>query len=131
MSRLLPKFAMLEIRSLDVLKGCIREAVQHNDIAAMSYLLSLDLPQKDAMLEHEAEALIELSIVSNDAAECAFSLLNYLEELRRLREDAEQCQHRTCALAEVQMLHGSIPKGLALPFRMVHGATVRFAFCRT
>ncbi len=78
------------------IKRLVRLALRLNDVEALSLLLSLELPhetQSGVMiqlevhpwLERRSRSLLELTVATSDAAECAMELLNCLEQQREPR----------------------------------------------
>ena len=90
-SELLPEYMAGPPNRAGTFAKDVKDAIRHNDVDALSFLLSLPVhsAEQDDFLENNGEMLLSLAIESDDAAECALYLLNYLEELRRARHAAD------------------------------------------
>ena len=70
----------------------IRKSMQLNDVDAVSLLLTMPFPHVKDDAERLANELLQLTM-GHDSAECAMMLIDYLEELRRAKQQrAEECQ---------------------------------------
>ena len=100
----------------------LRHAIEANEVDALSIILgSITRIPDQEHVKASATSLLRLAMRSSDAAECALYLLNYLEELRRVKEDANGGKEE--GPVQKECLTSSLPDGkekLALVHAMRH-----------